>query len=252
MSETNSNHQTITQELSATANLSSDQQVIEEITAKILQHKGQVVQSFLEIGNLLIEAKKHLTKHGHWLAWLSTSVDISERMAQRYMQLATAFSNPTSVSDLGMTKALALLALPEAKRETFIGESHEVNGEQKKVSEMSTRELKKAIRAQNEADQSFTIKKVYRDKFDTSHNHEEEDSKTPSRPSNLDGLNTDLASAQKHLNCILAILGGGQVEIPALQDKVTDGLRSLHKTVLECLSLANVEPADGLDGADHA
>ena len=49
------------------------------------------------------------------------------------------------------TKALALLALPESEREEFLGETHEINGEEKTVIDMTTRELESAIRERDEA-----------------------------------------------------------------------------------------------------
>lgn len=125
--------------------LSANVQRVEMITTEILQHKRQVFHSFIQIGLLLDEARGRLKKEGQWLYWLKNSVDISPRMAQRYIQVAQAFPDATAMSHLGMTKALALLALPEAQRENFINELHEVNGKQKTVSNMSVRELHHAI-----------------------------------------------------------------------------------------------------------
>jgi hypothetical protein len=64
-------------------------------------------------GDLLLEAKAKL-KHGKWLPWLETC-GISERTAQRYMRLARNRSaieaNPTPMSDLDISGALALLSV---------------------------------------------------------------------------------------------------------------------------------------------
>ena len=126
----------------------SEQLDIEMITARILFYKGQIVHSFIEIGRLLIEAKDQLKQVGNelWLNWLHTRVDISERNAQRYMKLAREYPNPTALSDLGLTKALALLTLPANERDDFISRPHIVNGTEKDVSNMSTREFEEAIR----------------------------------------------------------------------------------------------------------
>ena len=65
-------------------------------------------------GDILIEAKRQVG-HGQWLPWLE-SCGLSERTAQRYMRIArhrfAIEANPTSVSDLGVSGALALLAVP--------------------------------------------------------------------------------------------------------------------------------------------
>lgn len=120
------------------------------ITEEIQFYKDQAGVSIVEIGKRLIEAKEQLA-HGQWLPWLSEKVNFSETMAQRFMRVAREFSNPAPVRDLGLTKALLLLEVDEEKREQFMEERHEVNGEEKTVYEMSRRELEQAIRERDEA-----------------------------------------------------------------------------------------------------
>lgn len=221
------------------------QRNIEEITTEIILQKSQIVQSFIEIGKLLIEAKKQLDDgHGHWLKWLSTSVDISVRMAQRYMQLAKEYSNTTSVTDLGMTKALALLALPGNERETFINESHEVNGKQKHVREMSTREIKNAIREKKEAiekhkDGVFAPIRKDGNKIICPDVKQKAD-KSSEASGLLDNFIHELESVQSHLDCIIDFLAK-QDKNPVVLDKYADELCSLHDKTLKCLSLAKLE-----------
>lgn len=123
---------------------------IEVITTEILLFKQQAGAAILEIGKRLIEAKEQL-QHGEWLPWLEEQVEFSEATAQRFMRLAKEYSNPSPVTDLGVSKALVLLALPASERDEFVGEKHMVNGEEKSVSEMSKRELEKVIRERDEA-----------------------------------------------------------------------------------------------------
>lgn len=227
------------QELKNTTDKASAQLNIEEITTEIIRQKGYIVQSFIEIGRLLIEAKEQLKNgHGHWLKWLSTSVDISERMAQRYMQLAEEYANTTSVTDLGMTKALALLSLPEADRQNFINESHEINGKEKKVSEMSTREIKNAIREKKRATAKpqTMFKPINRDDYKSSA------IKLESEPASnsLNDFATNLESARSHLDYIVDFLAE-QEENPALLVQYADELRSLYEKTLECIALARLE-----------
>lgn len=120
------------------------------ITAEILLYKRQAGTSILEIGRRLNEAKAQLS-HGEWLPWLEHQVEFSEASAQRFMRLAREYPNPSPVTDLGVAKALQLLALPAEEREVFVAEPHEVDGEEKTVLEMSKRELAKAIRERDEA-----------------------------------------------------------------------------------------------------
>ena len=123
---------------------------IEAITSEILQLKNDAGNAILGIGQRLLEAKAILP-HGEWLPWLTEQVEFSERQAQRFMKLAQEWANPTALSDLGATKALALLALPPEERQKFLSENHIVAGEEKSVIDMTSRELEKAVKERDEA-----------------------------------------------------------------------------------------------------
>lgn len=123
---------------------------LDVITQEIVFYKRQAGSALLEIGNRLNEAKDQL-EHGKWLDWLREKVDISERSAQNFMRLAREYSKSAEIADLGASKALALLALPDSEREGFLAEKHDVNGTQKSVEDMTGEELKKAIRERDEA-----------------------------------------------------------------------------------------------------
>ena len=115
---------------------------IETITDEILDAKRTGGEAILTIGRCLIEAKDMLP-HGEWLPWLNERVELSERTAQKFMKLAREWSNPNTLADLGASKALMLLALPEGEREQFV--------EDYNVIDMSARQLKEAIRERDEA-----------------------------------------------------------------------------------------------------
>ena len=115
---------------------------IEAITGEILELKQRGGEVILDIGRRLLEAKGMLP-HGEWLPWLNERVEFSERTAQKFMRLAQKWSNPSALADLGATKALMLLALPEEEREGFV-EDHN-------VIDMSARQLEQAIRERDEA-----------------------------------------------------------------------------------------------------
>lgn len=242
--------------------LSANVQRVEMITTEILQHKRQVFHSFIQIGLLLDEARGRLKKEGQWLYWLKNSVDISPRMAQRYIQVAQAFPDATAMSHLGMTKALALLALPETQRESFINELHEVNGKQKTVRDMSVRELHRAIHEKMEPDKPDNVSVEEDSKI--ANKDEKSQSKSllvvhrknqnlagqncpekQTEPSGLGKLTADIESAQTYLDSIVKLLerqGANDVE----QGQIADDLRSLHHKVIQCLSLAKLEiPTNG-------
>ena len=123
---------------------------IEIITEEIQFYKQTAGAAILEIGKRLCEAKAMLN-HGEWCDWLQNKVDFSEVTAQRFMRISKEYQNPSPVTDLGVSKALILLALPRFERDEFVAEKHVVNGEEKSVNEMSKRELEAAVREKNEA-----------------------------------------------------------------------------------------------------
>ena len=115
---------------------------IHTITQEILDLKKLAGGAILDIGRRLIEAKEQLT-HGEWLPWLNEQVEFSERTAQNFMRLAREWTNPQTLADLGISKALTMLALPAEEREEFAA-NHD-------VASMSARELEKVIRERDAA-----------------------------------------------------------------------------------------------------
>lgn len=97
------------------------------------------------------QAGKRLTvikgrlQHGEWEEWAKNNLSFSVRKANRMMALAekteeenTLFSNPTTLSDLGISKVWALLSAPED-----VAEAAASNPD---AQEMSVKEFQKEIR----------------------------------------------------------------------------------------------------------
>ena len=120
---------------------------IEVITQEINFYKLQAGNAIIEIGKRLHEAKLTLP-HGAWGAWLQNEVEFSERTAQNFMRIAKEYRNPQLIADMGnsATKALLLLSLPADEREEFIGEAHEIDGEEKTVADMTTKEMERLLK----------------------------------------------------------------------------------------------------------
>lgn len=118
---------------------------LQQIETEIDFYKSQFATNTIEIGKRLVEAKSQLA-HGEWGKWLKEKIYFSDRTARRFMQVATEFSNWTSLTDLNQTKVFALLDVPSEEREEFISQLHEVDGQAKTVDEMTTRELQKVIK----------------------------------------------------------------------------------------------------------
>ena len=128
-----------------------EQNQLGQLVAEIKILSQQTAANIIEIGKRLIVAKEHVG-HGDWGTWLEVNFEFTVRTAQRFMRAAEEAGKTTSLSFLSPTKVFALLDVPAADREEFIAKPHEVNGQQKTVDEMTTRELSEAIRAKKEAD----------------------------------------------------------------------------------------------------
>lgn len=119
---------------------------LNQIEVEINFYKGQAVQSIFEIGERLIKAKE-LVSHGEWESWLESKVDFSQWQANKFMKVAREFSNRGSLNNLNQTKIFALLAVPQEERETFI--------EENPVEDMTTRELRQAIKDKKELEEKI-------------------------------------------------------------------------------------------------
>lgn len=116
---------------------------------KVLRRQGELaaLSYGIEIGRKLMEAKA-VVPHGQWGKWLETEVNYSQSQAELYMNAYKGYGDqqqslfgeaaPQVIEELGFTKAVKLLAIPEPEREKFAVENQ--------VKDMSTRELDAAIK----------------------------------------------------------------------------------------------------------
>lgn len=123
---------------------------LEVIETEINFYKGQTATGIIEIGKRLIEAKAQL-QHGEWGKWLEEKIDIKERTAQRFMQVANECSNPSALTLLPQSKVFALLDVPQDQREEFIAATP--------IDDMTTRQLQQAIKEKKELEQMLEEEK---------------------------------------------------------------------------------------------
>ncbi|ANY70431.1 hypothetical protein BBD42_30990 [Paenibacillus sp. BIHB 4019] len=132
-----------------------------EIRSIDVQARKYVLQSAIEIGRRLTEAKE-LVAHGEWGNWLQTNVSYGQSSANNFMKVAAEYADSQTLGNLSYSQAVALLSLPAEEREAF-AEEHNASG-------MSTRELQAAIKAQQEAEKEKESLKL---RLDASEAHAE-------------------------------------------------------------------------------
>lgn len=124
---------------------------IKQIELEINFYKGQAVQSIFEIGERLIRAKELVPK-GEWYNWLEKEVKFSRPQAERFMRVSSEFSNRSTLNGLNQSKIFALLSVPKEEREAFI--------EENTVEDMTTRELRQAIKEKKELEEKLEESRV--------------------------------------------------------------------------------------------
>lgn len=152
---------------------------IEKTTAEILILKDQTAQNIIEIGKRLIEVKENLG-HGEFINWLENKVDFTERTAQRFMKVATAFSNTTSVSHLGNRKLFALAGLAEEDRQEVMQEND--------IENMTTRELEQVVKEKKEIKRQLEEEQEYSQELQDAIKQKEEQ---------IRNLQTEIENAKK-------------------------------------------------------
>lgn len=114
---------------------------LNQIEAEINVLKNQTAQNIIEIGRKLNRAKE-LVPHGEWIKWLEEKVTFTRQTANKFMRIADEYSNVNAALQLGTEKLWLMLEVPQEKREEFIQENQ--------VEDMTTRELRQAIKEKRE------------------------------------------------------------------------------------------------------
>ncbi|QCT02707.1 hypothetical protein E6C60_1992 [Paenibacillus algicola] len=117
--------------------LRSPDVIAAEIRSIDQQARQYVLQSAIEIGRRLKEAKE-VVGHGEWTGWLQNNVNYSQSTANNFMRVSEEYANSQALENLNYTQAVALLSIPSEERETFVEENN--------VTKLSTRELQSVIK----------------------------------------------------------------------------------------------------------
>lgn len=103
-----------------------------EIKTIEVQTCAFVIENAIKIGQRLTELKSMLG-HGNWLEYCEKNLEYKEKQVQRFIKISNTygdenspFSNPSILSDLSISKAYSLLAVPEDEVESF-AEEHNIH-----------------------------------------------------------------------------------------------------------------------------
>lgn len=122
------------------------------LAAEIRALTASMLSTIVEIGRRMCQAKEILP-HGQFGEWVKNETGYSQSTANNFMRLFQEYGaaqeslfgaevKSQTFGNLPYSKALALLAVPAEDREEFAREHH--------VEDMSTRELKQAIKERDE------------------------------------------------------------------------------------------------------
>ena len=124
---------------------------LEEMKAGIRIRMRNMVNSALEIGFDLMEAKE-ACRHGEWMPFLK-DIGLSASTAANYMRIAKEVSADSKMAQLPYTKILALMAAPKEDREALA----DVAGE------MSAAEIRRLTEERNKAAEAANSETVRAD-----------------------------------------------------------------------------------------
>lgn len=91
---------------------------LDYIERRIARHLRGAYNEMIEVGRCLVEAKDGgLVAHGLWEQWVRDQTGMSERQAQKLMQVARSVEPDSVMAGLPISKIQAILSLPEPERD---------------------------------------------------------------------------------------------------------------------------------------
>jgi len=121
---------------------------LDEIEEKILNLKQECTVSCIQIGKLLLSAKKCLKKHGEWMDWVNKNLDMSISKVEQLMRIALIFSEESKlVQNLGYSKLVIIATLDNNEIKNFLEQKHLIGNQEKNIIDMTRREIQDAVRS---------------------------------------------------------------------------------------------------------
>ena len=179
---------------------------LENIETRMAVAWENVARNYLEVGRLLCEAKdRKLVPHGKWEAWVAENAHMSERQAQKLMQMARAVPQGSALAPLPSSKVQAILALPDSAREDMAQRALDENMTVRKLKEQIDElqeQVTEARQSERKMAQSVQQANDMRAQLDADRKKLEDDrykmiQQRRERQAEIDGLKSALAAAEQ-------------------------------------------------------
>lgn len=193
---------------------------LEEMKAGIRIRMRNMVNSALEIGIDLMEAKD-ACRHGEWMPFLK-DIGLSASTAANYMRIAKEVSADSALAGLPYTKILALLSAPPEEREELAAAA----------GDMSAAEIRRLTEERNRAAEAANAETARADRAEADAKH----------------FNQEAAGLRNKVSVLQNELNGKKQYADELQ-KVLDGKEEeMQRLLRECDEEARKEEREKLKG----
>jgi chromosome segregation ATPase len=203
---------------------------VDMIAAEINALTASMLNNIVEIGRRMVEAKEMLP-YGTFGKWIVENTGYSSSTAENFMRIFKEYGSAQgslfgdnvesqTFGKLSYSKALALLDVPAEERESFAEEHH--------AAEISTRELKQAIRERNEALQAAEAAKAELDEAEESRAKMEEDMRHLKELQQR-SKEAALKKAQKELQQAKEEAGAAQRKLEAAEREAAEARQAAEK-----------------------
>lgn len=202
------------------------------------QTEERVLAASIEIGRRLQEAKG-MVPHGEWADWLNQNVRYSQSTADNLMRIAAEYGDEQismfsgkakseTFAKITYSQAIALFALPEPDRETFV-ETHDMES-------MSARDVQEEIRSiRTEAETAVKERDAaVKDAADAGQ-------KVKALEKKIAKAENDTAEAVKAGIKAKADLEAAEAEKKALEQRIAENAEALQEARAEIAELKNAE-----------
>ena len=191
---------------------------LEEMKAGIRIRMRNMVNSALEIGFDLMEAKE-ACRHGEWMPFLK-DIGLSASTAANYMRIAKEVSADSKMAQLPYTKILALLAAPPEEREELAATAED----------MSAAEIRRLTEERNRAAEAVNAETVRADQA-------EKDAKM---------FNQEAASLRNKVSVLQNELNGKTQYVNELQRVLDEKEEEMQQLLRKCDEEAREEEREKL------